>query len=186
MLPVFEENLIRYCAATLAGHKCASLFSCQGLTRSELEENILAANAVLSAKGLRVHCLKACSRGGLVYVYREGALSRKLLSRDVQQFLLSYGYRDFSLDGALETLAQHVLCGQDFPHEIGIFLDYPLSDVAAFIQNEGRNCRCVGCWKVYYNEEEARRTFALYRKCRDVYLRCYRRGFDVARLTVAA
>lgn len=185
MLRAFEEDLIRHCAATLAGHKCASLFSCRGMTHEELEENIRAVNDVLSGKGLRAHCLRACGQGALVYVYRMGALSKKLSSREIREFLLPYGYRDFSLDGALKTLAQHVVCGQDFPHEIGVFLDYPLADVAAFIENEGRNCRCVGCWKVYYNEEEARRTFALYRKCRDVYLQCYRRGFGVARLTVA-
>ena len=33
---------------------------------------------------------------------------------------------------------------------------------------------------------QARRVFALYEKCRNVYLSCYRRGFGVARLTVAA
>ena len=38
----------------------------------------------------------------------------------------------------------------------------------------------------YTNEAAARKTFALYRKCRDVYLRCYARGYGVARLTVAA
>ena len=36
-----------------------------------------------------------------------------------------------------------------FPHEIGIFLGYPLADVAGFIRNKGRNCKCIGTWKVY-------------------------------------
>lgn len=186
MQRAFEEDLIRHCAATLAGHKCASLFSCRGTSRAELEENVASVNTLLSGKGLRAHILKGCDRGALVYVYRVGALTRKLAAKEVHAFLVPYGYEDFSIEAALETLAQHIVCGDDFPHEIGVFLDYPLADVAAFIKNEGRNCRCVGCWKVYYNEEQARRTFALYRKCRDVYLDCYQRGFGVARLTVAA
>ena len=75
---------------------------------------------------------------------------------------------------------------EDFPHEIGVFLDYPLEDVIGFIRNRGSGFCCLGCWKAYSNAEAAEKTFALYRKCREVYLNCYGKGFDVARLTVAA
>ena len=121
-----------------------------------------------------------------VTVLRSHTSSLAALDGLLRAFLTSYGYEDFSIESALGTLARHMICGESFPHEIGVFLDYPLADVAAFIENEGRNCRCVGCWKAYSNIDEARRLFALYRKCRDVYMACYQRGFGVARLTVAA
>ena len=186
MSRAFEEDLIRHCAATLAGHKCASLFSCRACSDAQLEEDVASANAALSGKGLRACVLKKCERGALVYIYRVSALEKKLADAPARDFLGGYGYADFSIDRALETLSDHMICGESFPHEIGVFLDYPLDDVAAFIKNEGRNCRCVGCWKAYFNIDEAQRLFALYRKCRLVYMECYRRGFDVARLTVAA
>ena len=186
MSRAFEEDLIRHCAATLAGHKCASLFSCRAPSQKWLKDNIDSANAALSGKGLRACLVRNCERGALVYVYRVGALEKKLAEPAVRAFLTGYGYEDFSIESALGTLARHMICGESFPHEIGVFLDYPLADVAAFIENEGRNCRCVGCWKAYSNIDEARRLFALYRKCRDVYMACYQRGFGVARLTVAA
>ena len=50
-----------------------------------------------------------------------------------------------------------------FPHEIGLFLGYPLGDVAGFIRNRGKNCKCSGCWKVYCNELEAQKRFARYK-----------------------
>ena len=90
------------------------------------------------------------------------------------------------MDECIDALARRVHCGEEFPHEIGVFLDYPLSDVIAFIENKGMHFRQVGYWKVYSNEAEALRIFALYTKCREVYLKCYRRGFGVERLTVAA
>ena len=63
----------------------------------------------------------------------------------------------------------------------------PLADVIGFIRHQGAAFCCVGCWKAYTNEEQARRTFALYRKCRMVYLACYHnKGYGVTRLTVAA
>lgn len=37
----FEETLIRHCAATLAGHKCASLFSYRTQESESLEENLI-------------------------------------------------------------------------------------------------------------------------------------------------
>ena len=186
MSHAFEEDLIRHCAATLAGHKCASLFSCRAPSQKWLTDNIDSANETFSGKGLRACLIKNCEHSALVYIYRVGALEKKLAEHDVRAFLAGYGYEDFSIEHALETLSRHMVCGESFPHEIGVFLDYPLADVAAFIQNEGRNCRCVGCWKAYSNIDEAQRLFALYRKCRDVYMACYQRGFDVSRLTVAA
>lgn len=75
---------------------------------------------------------------------------------------------------------------REFPHEIGVFLDYPLEDVQGFMANGGAGAVCQGCWKAYGDAQEAYRRFRLYGKCREVYLSCYRRGFDVLRLTVAA
>ena len=75
---------------------------------------------------------------------------------------------------------------QPFPHEMGVFLGYPLGDVIGFIKNAGQNCKCVGCWKVYCNECEAERTFARYKKCSEIYRRLWNQGRTVMQLTVAA
>ena len=182
----FEETLIRHCAATLAGHKCGSLFSYHPADKESLEAEIASVNARLNGKGVCVRLLKGCSFGGLVLVYRPNKLEKRLSQPDIRSFLAEQGYVDFSLPAALETLSAHIRCGEDFPHEIGIFLDYPLADVIGFIRHKGGGFCCIGCWKVYEDEADAKRTFALYRKCRDVYLSYYHRGFDVARLTVAA
>ena len=186
MSRAFEEDLIRHCAATLAGHKCASLFSCRAPSQKWLKDNLDSANAVLSGKGLRACLVRNCERVALVYVYRVGALEKKLAEPAVRAFLTGYGYEDFSIESALGTLARHMIWGESFPHEIGVFLDYPLSDVIAFIEHKGCCFQCAGCWKAYSNIAEAQRLFALYRKCREVYLSCYARGFSVSRLTIAA
>ena len=63
----------------------------------------------------------------------------------------------------------------DFPHEVGLFLGYPPRDVEGFIREKARRAKCTGAWKVYGDEEVARKTFALYKRCtracRDDYLR---------------
>ena len=75
---------------------------------------------------------------------------------------------------------------EGFPHEIGVFLDYPLEDVVGFIENAGQNYKCSGCWKVYCNECETRKLFAKYKKCREVYRRLWSQGRDIRTLTVAS
>lgn len=184
----FEETLIAHCAPTLAGHKCGSLFSYRhpGQSAAEVDAEYAACEQALAEKGVSLLTFKRCSEGRQVYVYRPAALGRRLMQPDVQAFLAGYGYSDFGVQACLELLGGRIRCGEDFPHEIGIFLDYPLSDVIGFIQHGGANCRCSGCWKAYADEENALRRFALYRKCKSIYLGCYRRGIGISRLTVAA
>jgi len=102
------------------------------------------------------------------------------------------GYSRFDVSGALDTLKARLkdldargrtFC---FPHEIGVFLGYPLEDVLGFIENGGRNCLSCGCWKVYSNECEALKAFERYEKCRAVYQRLFASGCPLTRLTVAA
>lgn len=78
------------------------------------------------------------------------------------------------------------LCEQkDFPHEIGLFLGYPLEDVQGFIEHHAEGYKCVGCWKVYGDEEHARREFRRYQKCTDAYCYLWRQGESLEDLTVS-
>ena len=45
-------------------------------------------------------------------------------------------------------------------------LGYPAEDVQGFIENETKECKCVGCWKVYGDETYSRRLFAQYKSCK--------------------
>ena len=85
--------------------------------------------------------------------------------------------------GCLTKLARRLKQQEDFPHEIGLFLSYPPEDVKGFLEH--RPCKCVGCWKVYENEEAAKKTFAKYKACTRVYCRQLASGIDIERLTVA-
>ena len=103
-----------------------------------------------------------------------------------QAFLQAMGYGDTSPDGALAFLRQRLAESPCFPHEIGVFLGYPLSDVIAFMRDGGRGCRCSGCWKAYTNECEAMRIFQRYKACRAAYQTLFRAGWPLERLTVRA
>ena len=52
----------------------------------------------------------------------------------------------------------------------------------AFLGELPAPCRLCGYWKVYFDEENARRVFALYDRCRAVYREAYRSGRSVPEL----
>lgn len=211
---MLERCLIEFCAATLASLKSASLFNIRFDSQEDAEEQVALWNDRLQDKGIRLVILRRTLGGqaecrALVYVYRKRQLEKVLRNPDVADFLRNYGYWEiygevygacdgFCEDGfeesfeesfaerAIARLRNRVAESSDFPHEIGIFLDYPLGDVQGFIDNEGRNFKCVGCWKVYCDECASLKKFAQYRKCRDVYRRLWQQGRSVLQLTVAA
>lgn len=177
------EMVVRFCSPTLAGLKVANMFSFRCLDESELEEHITYYNDLLNSKGLYFKLLKCKNGIVLIYVYRKRKLKEILQQQQVRDLLKEYGYRDFTIESCFSKLIEH-LAKEKFPHEIGIFLGYPISDVKAFIEHKGEGHKCVGCWKVYSNEKEARETFCKFDKCTRIYFEKLRQGTEITRLTV--
>ncbi len=181
-----EEYLVRHCAPTLAGLKAGNLFGYRFSSLSSLLDETEKFRKILEEKGVGLSVLQIQDGRALIYLYR-----RKLLLRDWQQqgvslFMRQYGYDTANPEQAVAKLAHRLCFEEGFPHEIGLFLGYPFADVQGFIQNEGQNCKCCGCWKVYCNEQQAKQQFARFAKCTQVYCRCFFQGTPISRLTVAA
>ena len=185
---MLEKYLIWNCSPTLASLKTANLFSMPYTSEEELAGQIVFWNAQMKEKGLSVILLRRRAVTALIYVCRKARLQENLSKPGVAHFLQRYGYYSVDAEEALVHLIERLSELEDggFPHEIGIFLDYPRGDVIGFMENAGRNFKCSGCWKVYCNECEAVKLFARYKKCRDVYLKLWQQGRSVLQLTVAA
>ena len=192
----FETVMIEQCSPVLAGLKPAGLFRHESRDKAAFYATVAAWAATLAPKGVRLQVLKECPHGHwyLVYLYRPARLGAALAQPGVRGFLQGEGYAlppadagtDESCAALLAQLARRLACGSGFPHEIGLFLGYPLEDVVGFIENQGRNFTCCGCWKSYGDPAAARRHFAQLDKCRAIYLRLFHSGTPVLKLTVAA
>lgn len=159
----FQRILAFHAAPTLFGIKCANLISVSA-TGHELAS--VRRRFLSNCRGLRMRTLCTCGERILVYIYHERLLRDRLRDPAVLDFLHAYGYtQEMSLQEMLSMLGKRVGCGS-FPHEIGVFLGYPLADVEGFIRNAGQNCLLCGCWKVYSEPERARQTFEQYGRCR--------------------
>ena len=173
----FETVMIEQCAPVLAGLKPAGLFRYETRNRADLARRVAGWNAQLNPKGLQVRVLRGCiaTRQYLVYVYRAAKLQTVLADAAVRGFLAREGYRlpeDAADCGALlDQLSLRLCCAAeaaDFPHEIGVFLGYPLEDVIGFCRHKGEGCKLCGYWKVYGDVESARKSFALFDRCREL------------------
>lgn len=181
---MFEHLLTLHCAPTLAGIKTANLFSCR-LDVVQARSAAARWDKALRRFGLRVRLLHEADGLSLIYVYRPTRLARELAVPETAAFLAAYGYPADDLAAALSCLHRRVAQQGGFPHEIGLFLGYPLADVRGFIEHQGRDYRCCGCWKVYGDECAARELFARYAACTEVYTRLFASGHRVTQLAVA-
>lgn len=180
-----EEMIINHCSPTLAGIKTGALFNCAYPSERELRSSVRAWNKTLSPKGLRVLPLRYNGRTALIYIYRPAMLSADLENELARRLLAQCGYVSETPEGCIVQLLRRFAECEEFPHEIGLFLGYPPEDVCGFIANKACGYKCVGYWKVYGDEEKAKKAFARFEKCTRCYCQQHAKGTGIERLAVA-
>lgn len=183
---LIEKMIIRHCSPTLASIKTGNLFSIKFDKIEVLKNEIKLLKKTIKNSGVRIKLLKTNENCALIYVYRNSLLKNEVEKSETKIFLKENGYKKTNIKNLLNTLEKRVQSNSGFPHEIGIFLGYPLSDVKAFIKNKGKNYNCTGYWKVYENPNESLEKFALFDKCTKDYQTYYNSGKSIRQLTIVA
>lgn len=161
----FELKLAYHTAPSLYGIKVSSLLKVKkneymSYIKSETVERF-------EASGIKTRVINEDNDGYLILVYNEKVLKKHIDTYSNRKFLSLYGYEKCNeLSEYIDHLSSRIKESGSFPHEIGVFLGYPLEDIDGFIRNKGRNFKLCGFWKVYSDEERARKTFRTYRQCR--------------------
>ncbi|MDO4482257.1 MAG: DUF3793 family protein [Bacillota bacterium] len=180
-----DELIVQNCSPTLAGLKTGSMFPFYCSSGEKLLEDIRGLNKRLVPKGLRVLPLSYRDERALIYVFRPKNLERDLSDSAAADLLKKCGYSNISTGSCVCELIERFREYGEFPHEVGLFLGYPPEDVSGFIYNRACGHKCVGCWKVYGDEDAAVKTFEKFKKCTRVYCDQWRRGKSIERLIVA-
>ena len=180
-----EEVIIKYCSPTLAGIKTGSLFSCSYNSKNEVCEFLRKLNLSLGSKGVRFMPLRFKNKKALIYAYRPSRLLPEVQVKEADELLSQRGYCTQNCGKCLARLIKRLGESEEFPHEIGLFLGYPVDDVKGFIENKACGAKCVGYWKVYGDEKKAQKLFEQYRKCTGIYKQQWCAGKPLAKLAVA-
>ena len=109
---------------------------------------------------------KCCwsSENAMPAINPQPAPRRDISQPDNSEFLRRFGYDTEDPYKAVGALIRRF---RDFPcpHEIGLFLGYPLEDVRGFIDYKGACYKYAGLWKVYGDVENSKRIFKRYKQC---------------------
>lgn len=140
--------------------QCAPLFA--KLKRSNLliipVEDVVKVKQILKYSDVRYEILSQNKEKATMLLYRSEELVQYFSDEQVRALLRAIGYRDFSLEALLHKFCEHYDAYQQgnagFPHEMGLFLGYPIEDVVGFIENQGKNFLYTGYWKVYDNLQD--------------------------------
>lgn len=174
----FEKILAFHSSPAMLGIKPASLFTVADT--EEAAENIRIFNGRASVKGLKIRELCLIKNRRLLLVYNEKALERQMSNENVLKMFSKFGYdKDLSMEQRIDILAEKIGADKVFPHEIGLFLGYPVDDIQGFIDNKGENYLLCGYWKVYSDEERAKRIFKSYNNCRSYIINKLNSGEDI-------
>ncbi len=159
-----ELQIVLQCAPTLAGLKTSNLL----ILPKDLEDE---ARMALRHTGLMGYRLVYDRNRVIFLVFSKDLLISYLKNDEAKAFLKSYGYDVESFGGTLRMFQKRyeefVANRNDFPHEIGLFLGYPMCDVKGFIENEGEKCLTAGYWKVYGDAKKTKQLFELFDERKD-------------------
>jgi hypothetical protein len=133
---------------------------------------------ILSDADLRAEVLRDRGDSLLVLLHDSNQLRELLETPRALRFLWRAGYPAYTTwREALEELKGR-LKTEEFPHEIGLFLGYPLKDVAAFIGWSPLPFTCQGPWKIYGDPRSSLELAERHRACRGKMVRRLSRGGD--------
>ena len=150
--------IVNHCSPVLLGCKPAALFT----LRSEKDLAVLAG---FLRPRLTLSVLRKNRGGLLVLAFEQARLEKTVLDRDALAVLAGMGYPAEASLAALLDYLRGQFVRSDFPHEIGLFLGYPVEDVLGFVRHKGRYYKCCGYWKVYGDVEHAKQCFRRYDTC---------------------
>ncbi|WP_187374438.1 DUF3793 family protein [Murimonas intestini] len=163
--------ILFHCAPVLKGVKASNMITLP-------QGGWLTAAGLLQGSDVRWHILSSGDRADVMLLYRRQWVKKLIEDKQNRSFLAERGYQlpEAVTDEAIIHMLEEIRDRYDkytdgegeFPHELGILLQYPLDDVRAFIENRGEGYLLNGYWKVYHNPERARAVFNKYNRVREI------------------
>lgn len=121
---------------------------------------------VLGKLGLECITLRETKNSKVLLFYRKDLIREILQEQATKEFLQQL---DYPVEGPDEAIAHLARRYEEYhcPHELGVFLGIPLSDVKEFMTCTQKKCLMCGYWKVYSNLNQAVQTFEQYDRAKD-------------------
>ena len=169
-------QLALQCAPVISGIKISNLLTIPAKSLREL-------SVVLKKTELSFRILYPGRERLVILIFREAKLRENLAREEVMAFIYKCGYETSNISKIFPVFVKRYMrymeLKQDFPHELGLFLGYPIEDVEGFIKENGKNYLYSGYWKVYKDTELKIRLFKDYERVQTEIVRLLYEGLDI-------
>ncbi|MBK5896570.1 DUF3793 family protein [Catonella massiliensis] len=169
-------QLALQCAPVISGIKISNLLTIPAKSLREL-------SVVLKKTELSFRILYPGRERLVILIFREAKLREYLAREEVMAFIYKRGYETSDISKIFPVFVKRYMrymeLKQDFPHELGLFLGYPIEDVEGFIKENGKNYLYSGYWKVYKDTELKIRLFKDYERVQTEIVRLLYEGLDI-------
>ena len=163
-----ETKLVHQCTPLIVGRKVANLLIIENM-------HVASFKKLIKKTPLSYLVLRGTKRRTTIFLYNKSKLMSYVAEKEVSVFLLSRGYESLEIDELLSSFQIRYIAYrtgfQEFPHEMGLLLGYPLEDVEGFINNKGKNSLYTGYWKVYQHLPEKILLFSEYARARELLMK---------------
>lgn len=171
-----ESQIALQCAPLLSGLKISNLFNVS-------KEQLPLVKKLFCGTNISYYILLEQKDTVALFLYQKEELLAYISKEEVRTFLKQYGYQEASVKYSLSLLAKryysHIMQKAEFPHEMGVFLGYPVEDVIGFIEHEGKECLGVGYWKVYKNMPQKKMIFEQFERAKEWMVVLLSNGIDL-------
>lgn len=175
----YDILLAQHCGAVFLQKKPAAL-----ITITSKSRDLLQLQKTLKRSGLQLLSLRKVRTRQLLLIYHPAMLSQQLSCPIAKKTLSLHGYPlTLDLPRMLQHLKKRFAMCDDFPHEVGFFLDYPSLDVVGFLQHKGKDAKHTCKWKVYDDVKKAEALCAAYDTCQKICLQHIMSGGTFSSLT---
>jgi len=174
----FNQIIIHFSAPTICGIKPANLFS---VRRSDFSFSIFRKwERSLKEQGIVIRAVRGIQNCVLIIAYNVCWLRKILADSFICAYLKGKGYSACpDTKKVIGLLLLRMKTSQGFPHEVGVILGYPVSDVLEFEKNEGKNCKYCGYWKAYTDVENARLCQCRFKNCSCMCKKWFDEGYSL-------
>lgn len=176
-----NEFFIRYSSQTICGIKPASMFT---IPAENFSERIFGEwKKIVRQQNLLIFDFNISEKTKMIFVCDLNWIKKILKDYFVRTYLKNKNYSCVTdAEKTLEELFSRLKENEIFPHEVGVFLGYPLEDVIKFEENQGKFCKYCGYWKSYCNTEEARKCCLRYRLCSQMCKQWFDEGYSISQI----
>lgn len=175
-IKTIETQIALQCAPLLSGLKISNLFNVS-------REQIPLVKKLFCDTNISYYILLEQKDTVALFLYQREELMAYISKQEVRMLLKQYGYQEVSVESSLSLLAKryrsHIMHQAEFPHEMGVFLGYPVEDVIGFIEHDGKECLGVGYWKVYENMPQKKKVFEQFERAKEWMVVLISNGIDL-------